>query len=125
TANFLRTVLEKFIRFVNILQQIEGEKPAPLEPEDLFATGSIDTTIEDIDMYADDWVEQAAEKTEAVSGDTYVELDRGILTVDQINHFLNSMPMELTFADANNQFIYSYSYVAKQDIFTFRNLIPI
>ena len=35
-----------------------------------------------------------------------MKLDRGVLTVDQLNHFLNSMPMELTFADSNNQFLY-------------------
>ena len=121
TVDFLRSVLEKFIRFVNIIQQIEGDKPAVLEPEDLNATGKGATTIEGIDMYAEDWVEQAAEKTEAVSGDTYVELDRGILTVDQLNHFLNSMPMELTFADDNNQFIYYNYHMEKDDMLASRH----
>ena len=50
--------------------------------------------------------EQAAEAVQAVEGDTYVKLDRGILTVDQLNYFLKSMPMELTYADSNNQFLY-------------------
>ena len=72
-------------------------------------------------MYAEDWVEQAAEKTNAVSGNTYVELDRGILTVDQINHFLNSMPMELTFADDNNQFIYYNYHIEKDDMLASRH----
>ena len=78
TVKFLRSVLEKFVRFVNIIQQIEGDKPTVLEPEDLNATGKSATTIEGVDMYAEDWVEQAAEKTNAVSGNTYAELDRGI-----------------------------------------------
>ncbi|HIZ70201.1 MAG TPA: NAD(P)H-dependent oxidoreductase [Candidatus Atopostipes pullistercoris] len=121
TVKFLRSVLEKFVRFVNIIQQIEGDKPTVLEPEDLNATGKSATTIEGVDMYAEDWVEQAAEKTNAVSGNTYVELDRGILTVDQINHFLNSMPMELTFADDNNQFIYYNYHIEKDDMLASRH----
>ena len=121
TVKFLRSVLEKFVRFVNIIQQIEGDKPTVLEPEDLNATGKSATTIEGVDMYAEDWVEQAAEKTNAVSGNTYVELDRGILTVDQINHFLNSMPMELTFADDNNQFIYYNYHIERDDMLASRH----
>ncbi|MFZ2424470.1 MAG: PAS domain-containing protein, partial [Trichococcus flocculiformis] len=41
-----------------------------------------------------------------VEGNTYVKLERGLLTVDQLNYFLASMPMELTYADSNNQFLY-------------------
>ena len=74
--------------------------------EDLKATREINTTIEDLDMDAKNWVEQAARKTGAVKGKTYVKLDHGVLTVDQLNAFLNSMPMELTFADSNNQLLY-------------------
>ena len=44
--------------------------------------------------------------TGAVSGDTYVKLDHGILTVNQIDMFLKAMPFELTYADDNNQFLY-------------------
>ena len=86
-----------------MISKLEGAKPKDL-PEDLHAKGTIETTIEGVDMAADDWVEQAAEAVQAVEGDTYVKLDRGILTVDQLNYFLKSMPMELTYADSNNQF---------------------
>ena len=55
-------------------------------------------------MSDDHWLEKASEAVGAVSGNTYVKLNRGLLTVDQINYFLDSMPMELTFADNNNQF---------------------
>lgn len=82
--------------------------------EDLKAKGKIHTTIEEIDMDAKNWVEQAAKKTSAVKGNTYVKLNHGILTVDQINAFLNAMPMELTFADDNNQFLY-YNYHLKKE----------
>ena len=74
--------------------------------EDLYATGTTDTTIPNVNMRATDWLQQAAERTRAVEGNTYVKLDHGILTVDQINYLLNSMPMEITFADDNNQFLY-------------------
>lgn len=106
TVSFLQTTLEKFVRYVNLINELEKPSQPAAKPEDLYATGKIDTTIAGVDMYADDWVEQAAGKVKAVEGQTYVKLDRGILTVDQLNHFLNSMPMELTFADSNNQFLY-------------------
>lgn len=104
TVEFLKSCLEKFIRFINVVSVLE-DKPAALL-EDLHATGTIETTVEGVDMYAEDWLEQAAEKVNAVEGNTYVKLDRGLLTVDQINDFLRSMPMELTFVDSNNQFLY-------------------
>ncbi|API90695.1 MULTISPECIES: NAD(P)H-dependent oxidoreductase [Virgibacillus] len=105
TQKFLESTLQKFVRFVNVVAVLEGPKK-PADPEDLHATGKIDTTIDGVDMAAEDWVEKAAEIVGAVEGKTYVKLDRGILTVDQLNYFLASMPMELTYADSNNQFLY-------------------
>lgn len=110
TKDFLRSTLGKFMQFVTLVTKLEEAPKTALEPEDLHATGKIATTIEDVDMSADDWVEVAAEKVGAVEGDTYVKLNRGILTVDQLNYFLSSMPMELTYADSNNQFLY-YNHV--------------
>lgn len=104
TSEFLQVTLRKFVKFVQVAKALE--EPKPLPKEDLNATGKIATTIPDVDMRAADWVEQAAKKVQAVSGDTYVQLDRGILTVDQINYLLSSMPMELTYADSNNEFLY-------------------
>lgn len=108
TVEFLDSAINKFIRFVNIINRTQSAQDMKdvSDLEDLYATGAIETTIKDVDMSADDWVEQAAAKTGAVEGNTYVRLDRGILTVDQLNSFLNSMPMELTYADSNNQFLY-------------------
>lgn len=114
TIQFLRELLMKYMRFVELISDFEAPQEVPAEPEDLYATGSVETTIPDVDMDAEDWVEQAAEKVDAVEGNTYVKLDRGILTVDQLNSFLNSMPMELTFADANNQFLY-YNHHLPED----------
>lgn len=109
TVAFLQTTLQKFLKFVKVIntmnQKPKGGSDAS-DSEDLNATGKISTTVEGVDMAADDWVEKAAEKAKAVDGSTYVKLDRGLLTVDQLNYFLNSMPIELTYADSNNQFIY-------------------
>ena len=76
------------------------------EAEELFELGEVDTTITGLDMFAADWVEQAAEKVGAVTGDTYVKLNRGILTVTQIDALLDSIPLEFSYIDNNNQFIY-------------------
>ncbi len=113
TVAFLNDVLKKFARYVHLLNRVDESAPTAAPNEDLTASGTIETTIA-VDKHADDWVEQAAQKVEAVSGDTYVELNRGIMTVDQLNHFLNSMPMELTFADSNNQFLY-YNYHIEEE----------
>lgn len=106
TIDFLGSCLEKFVRFINVVAVLEGPKKVAPEPEDLYATGKIETTVEDVDMYAEDWLEQAAEAVGAVEGSTYVKLDRGLLTVDQLNYLMASMPMEITYADDNNQFLY-------------------
>ena len=118
TAQFLETCIKKFIRFINVVKVIhapEGMQDVS-DTEDLYATGAIDTTVEGIDMSADDWLEQAAEATQAVEGNTYVKLNRGLLTVNQLNHFLNSMPAELTYADSNNQFLYYNHNMEKEDM---------
>lgn len=104
TVNFLEFCMNNFIKYVEVVSKLK--KPKPLTPEDLDVTGSISTTIEGIDPDDPDWVEKAAEKVGAVSGDTYVKLDHGILTVNQIDMFLKAMPFELTYADDNNQFLY-------------------
>ena len=45
-----------------------------------------------------------------------MKLDRGVLTVDQLNWFLNSMPFELTYADDNNQFLYYNHFADAKDM---------
>lgn len=121
TVKFLRSVLEKFVQYVTLLEGLKGKEPVKLKPEDLNATGKIATTIEGIDMLAEDWVEQASAKSNAVKGDTYVELDRGILTVDQLNLLLNSMPFEITYADSNNQFLYYNRHIPREEMLAKRH----
>ena len=104
TVDFLSTCLDNFIKYVEVVSKLK--KPKPIEPEDLDCNHPIATTVTEVDPDDPEWVEKVAEITGAVSGDTYVKLDHGILTVDQINMFLKSMPFELTYADDNNQFLY-------------------
>lgn len=119
TIKFLGSVLQKFVQFIEVVSKLEGAAPKAM-PEDLLARGTIPTTVEGVDKAADDWLEQASEKVQAVKGDTYVELDRGLLTVDQLNWFLKSMPMELTFADSNNQFLYYNQNAGPDEMFAKR-----
>jgi len=86
------------------------------EKEDLSATAGTDTTIKGVDMNADDWLDQAAKKVNAVEGDSYVKLDCGLLTVNQLNYFLNTIPIELTYVDENNQFIYYNRFLPTEDM---------
>ena len=104
TVNFLETCLDNLIKYVEVVSSLK--KPKPIAPEDLDANHPIKTTVTEVDPDDPKWVEKVAKITGAVSGDTYVKLDHGILTVDQINMFLKSMPFELTYADDNNQFLY-------------------
>ena len=89
---------------MGVVSKLKNQRP--IEPEDLYCTNSIATTIQGVDPDDPEWVEKAAELVGAVSGDTYVKLDHGILTVNQLDMFLKAMPFELTFADDNNQFLY-------------------
>lgn len=106
TVDFLESCIQKFLKFISVVSALEEPKQVVLAPEDLYATGTIETTVEGVDMYADDWLEQATELVKPVEGNAYVKLDRGLLTVDQLNYLLASMPMEITYADSNNQFLY-------------------
>ncbi|KRL54749.1 flavoprotein [Paucilactobacillus oligofermentans DSM 15707 = LMG 22743] len=106
TIKFLDSIIEKFLHYVKVIDLLDTPDPRTSEDEDLDAKNPVNTTIENVNMKSDEWVENASLKVHAVDGSTYVKLDRGILTVNQINYFLNSMPMELTYADDNNQFIY-------------------
>jgi len=104
TVQFLESCLDNFVKYVKVISSLK--KPKSLEPEDLDAGRPIATSITEVDPDDPQWLEKSAELVGAVSGDTYVKLDHGLLTVDQINMFLNSMPFELTYADDNNQFLY-------------------
>lgn len=104
TIDFLGSCLDNFIKYVGVVKQLQ--KPKPIEPEDLYVTKPIKTTVQGIDPDDPDWLDKAAKQVNAVEGDTYVKLDNGLLTVNQLNMFLNAMPFELTYADDNNQFLY-------------------
>ncbi|CAJ1181120.1 NAD(P)H-dependent oxidoreductase [Companilactobacillus paralimentarius] len=103
TIDFLDTTLQKFIKFAKVINMIDADD---YEKEDLSATGKTDTTVEGVDMDDPDWLNKAAKKVNAVEGNTYVKLDSGLLTVNQLNYMLKTTPIELTYVDENNQFIY-------------------
>ncbi|HEL1629012.1 TPA: NAD(P)H-dependent oxidoreductase [Streptococcus suis] len=104
TVKFLESCLDNFIKYVGVVSKLK--KPKPIAPEDLDCTKPIATTITGVDPDDPDWLEKASKLVNAVEGDTYVKLDNGLLTVNQLNMFLNAMPFELTYADDNNQFLY-------------------
>nr|WP_155431849.1 NAD(P)H-dependent oxidoreductase [Secundilactobacillus folii] len=106
TVAFLDSVLKKFLTFMKVIELMDAPDPKSATEEDMDSKHAVNTTVEDVDMTDPEWVEKAAEKTHAASGGDYVKLDRGLLTVNQLNYFLNSMAGELTYADDNNQFIY-------------------
>ncbi|WP_338212337.1 PAS domain-containing protein [Lactobacillus juensis] len=74
--------------------------------EDFDAKGESRYTVEGLDKNDPDWLDKAAEKTHAATGDDYVKLDSGLLTVNQINWMLRNTIGELTFVDDNNQFLW-------------------
>ena len=114
TVNFLTSVINKFTKWVKVLKAMHIKEVKTWQEEDMTVSSPIDTTIEGVEPNDPEWVEKAAEITKAASGSDFVKLDRGVLTVDQLNWFLNSMPFELTYADDNNQFLYyNHMYDAK------------
>ncbi|WP_296111484.1 NAD(P)H-dependent oxidoreductase [uncultured Limosilactobacillus sp.] len=115
TIKFLNSVLVKFTEWVNTINAVSAEEAADWTKEDLTASGITDTTI-DVDMMSKDWVNQAATKTHAAEDTDYVKLDSGVLSVNQLNWFLKTMPMELTYMDDNDQFIYYNHYLDRDDM---------
>lgn len=112
TTKFLASVLGEFKAYVEMITELKGRAKPIYPEEDLTASEPIATTI-DVDPDDDDWVEKAASATNAAEGSDYVKLNHGVLTVDQLNYFLESMPMELAFADENNQFLY-YNHIKER-----------
>lgn len=106
TISFLDSIMEKFLHYVKVIDLLDSPASKLSDEEDLESKHHVNTTIDGIDMLDKDWVENAAKSVHAVDGNTYVKLNQGILTVNQLNYFLSSMPMELTLVDDNNQFIY-------------------
>lgn len=104
TVDFLRSCLVNFVKFIEVIKPLR--QPLPTQPEDLFCKNPIATTITEVDPDDPEWVEKASAVVGAASGDDYVRLDHGVLTVNQLDRFLRALPFEITFADENNQFLY-------------------
>lgn len=74
--------------------------------EDFNSEGKSRYSINRISKSDPEWLDKAAKEVNAVSGDDYVKLDAGLLTVNQINWMLRKTFGELTYVDDNNQFIW-------------------
>lgn len=85
TVKFLELCLDNFIKYVGVVSTLKV--PKPIAPEDLDAGKPIATTITEVDPDDPEWLEKASKLVNAVEGNTYVKLDNGLLTVDQINIF--------------------------------------
>lgn len=114
TIDFLQSTIQKFIKFAEVINMI-GQTNS-YEDEDLSAKKGTDTTIEGVDMNDENWLDKASKKVNAVEGDTYVKLDSGLLTVNQLNYFLKTITIELTYVDENNQFIYYNRFLPTKDM---------
>lgn len=77
-----------------------------VDQEDFEASNVGKYTVNDIDPHDSQWLRKAAAKTQAAKGDDYVELDCGLLTVNQINWLLRSIVGELTYCDDNHQLMW-------------------
>lgn len=73
--------------------------------EDFTASGHSKYTVTGVDNNDPNWLDKAANKVNAASGSDYVKLRTGLLTVDQLNGFLNCIPFEFSYVDDNNQFL--------------------
>ncbi|AMB95088.1 PAS domain-containing protein [Aerococcus urinae] len=89
--------------------------------EDLKVEHPVESLITDIDRSLDNWVEVAAEKTQAVRGSDTVKLDCGVLSVNQINQLLANIDHEVTTCDANNQYLFYNRHKPKEDMVAKRN----
>ncbi len=77
-----------------------------VDREDFEAKGKGKYTVEGLDPHDPEWLKKAAAKTNAAKGDDYVELDCGLLTVNQINWLLRNIVGELTYCDDNHQLLW-------------------
>ena len=59
------------------------------------------------------WVIENSKKFNAAKGSDYVQLDLGLMTVDQIDAVLNCLPLELVTIDKNDRYIYCNNEIAK------------
>jgi len=59
------------------------------------------------------WIAETAKQVNAAKGSDYVELDQGLLTVDQIDALLNCLPLELITIDKNDRYVYCNNEIPK------------
>lgn len=108
TQAFLASCFERFCNWVKALRQLSTTiNPATAADEDLAAQRYSKASIKDVAIDDPNWTKAAARSTHAAFGQDYVQLDYGVLTVEQLNAMLNALPQALTFIAENNQITYA------------------
>ncbi|WEV50801.1 PAS domain-containing protein [Lactobacillus sp. ESL0731] len=59
------------------------------------------------------WITETSKKVNAAKGTDYVELDQGLMTVDQIDAMLNCLPLEFVTVDKDDRYIYCNNEIPK------------
>lgn len=85
------------------LADLDQEK---VNEEDFDAKKGSKYTIAGLDPNDPDWLAKASKKVHAAKGDDYVELDSGLLTVNQLNWLLRQTIGEMTYCDDNHQLMW-------------------
>ena len=85
------------------LQWLADMDQSEVMKEDFDAEKGGKYTVKGIDPNDDNWLKKASKKVNAAKGDDYVQLDSGLLTVNQINWMLRNSIGEMTFCDDNHQ----------------------
>lgn len=60
------------------------------------------------------WVTETSKKVHAAKGSDYVELDQGLLTVDEIDAVFNCLPLELITIDKDDRYVYCNNEIPKK-----------
>lgn len=98
-------------------EYLSSQKPEEYSKENLYGKdGAGRYSIKGLKNDDPNWLDKAIEKTHPAKGDDYVELDSGILTVNQINAFMKAMHAELSFVDDNDQLVYFNHYLKPDEM---------
>lgn len=62
------------------------------------------------------WVVETSKKVNAAKGSDYVELDQGLMTVDQIDAVFNCLPLELITIDKEDRYVYCNNEIPKKKL---------
>lgn len=70
--------------------------------------------VEHTEESTSSWVTETSKKVNAAKGSDYVELDQGLMTVDQIDAVFNCLPLELITIDKDDRYVYCNNEIPKK-----------